>query len=80
MNISFTKDAVKALERMDARTQQRIRTAILTIPKGDIKPMEGQRGRYRLRVGSWRVLFGMVGEDIVISDIGPRGQIYKGGR
>ena len=80
MNITYTKQATKTLARMDTRTRQRIRDAILTIPKGNIKPMEGQPGRYRLRVGGWRVLFGMDGDNIVIADVGPRGQIYKGGR
>ena len=79
MNISFTKEAVKALARMDGNTRKRIHTAINKIPVGDIKPMVGQIGRYRLRIGDWRILFGIENEDIVITDIGPRGQIYKGG-
>lgn len=86
MVIEFKKKAVKVLNQMDRATKQRIREAIegltLTPPKGDIKPMQGYTdGRYRLRVGQYRVIYrydrtGAV-EILLILDIGARGDIYK---
>ena len=57
---------------------QRIINAIGQLPSaGDITKLKGKEG-YRLRVGSFRVLFDVNGTIIDIIDIGNRGQIYKG--
>jgi mRNA interferase RelE/StbE len=45
-------------------------------PQGDIKFFSEKEG-YRLRVGGYRILFGIKNNNIIITDIGPRGQIYK---
>lgn len=76
MNITYSKPAIKAIERMDSATKQRIRTAIQRIPAGDIKKLKGFTVAYRLRVGDWRILFDM-GADITITNILPRGEAYK---
>ena len=44
---------------MDSRTKQRMKTAIEGIPAGDIKPLKGNSGSYRLRVGGWRIINNM---------------------
>ena len=50
-------------------------------PKVDLKKMGGVQGKYRLRVGMYRVIFsyGKDGEIIIIliEEIGPRGDVYK---
>ena len=54
------------------------RQAISKLPlEGDIKKMQGVSG-YRLRVGTYRILFDVNGLIVDIIDIGNRGQIYKG--
>lgn len=79
MQISYAKAAVKAINSMDRPTKQRIRAAIEKIPAGDIKPLQGSSGSYRLRVDGWRILFSYPAQDtILIEKIGPRGEIYKG--
>lgn len=83
--LRFKREARKYLESIDAKTRNRILSAIQKLaqfpPTGDIKPMVGMPGKYRLRVGSYRVLFsyGKDGEIVIvlIEDIGPRGDIYK---
>ena len=79
MNIIYSKEAVKNISRMDATTKQRIKQGILAIPKGNIKPLQGYSdGRQRLRVGKYRVVFNYMSEtDILIMEIGTRGDIYK---
>lgn len=64
---------------MDRTTKQRIKTAIEKIPDGDIKPLQGVKGSYRLRVGGWRILFSYPEAGVVlIEKIAPRGEVYKG--
>ena len=79
MEIQYAKAAVKAIGEMDKPTKQRIKLAIEKIPEGDIKPLRGSVGSYRLRVGDRRILFSYPEHDIIlIEKIGPRGDIYKG--
>lgn len=73
-----SKCAAKARARIDAPTRQRIVQAIGKIPQGDIKPLKGTEDSYRLRVGSWRILYSTHdGDTILIEKVGPRGDVYK---
>ncbi|MBR0408358.1 MAG: type II toxin-antitoxin system RelE/ParE family toxin [Clostridia bacterium] len=81
----FKKAAMKYLAKLDRETQKSILTAIQGLsqfpPLGDLKRLSGEKGKYRLRVGGYRVIFsyGKDGEIIIIliEEIGPRGDIYK---
>lgn len=44
---------------------------------GDVTKLRGSRNEYRLRVGSRRVLFELVGSRIIVNAIGDRKDIYK---
>lgn len=80
MEISYSRQAVKAISRMDVPTKQRIKLAIERLPEGDVKLLKGQLSTYRLRVGDQRVLFSCPDKNtILIEKIGSRGQIYKEG-
>ena len=48
---------------------------------GDIKPLKGMKGMYRLRVGNLRVIYevAVTARQIKVMTILPRGQAYKGG-
>lgn len=79
MEVSYAKAAAKVISGMDKATKQRIKAAIEKIPAGDIKPLKGSGGSYRLRVGGWRILFSYPEDGIIlIEKIGPRGDVYKG--
>ena len=79
MEITYSKAAVKVINGLDRPTKERIRAAIEKIPEGDIKPMQGIKGSYRLRVGGWRILFSYPEDGIIlIEKVGPRGEVYKG--
>lgn len=79
MNTRYAKRAIKAIAGMDSRTKKRIKTAIEGIPVGDIKPLKGSVGSYRLRVGDWRIIFSYLDKEVVlIEKIAPRGEVYKG--
>lgn len=86
MVIKYSRDALKFLSKLDAKSVNRIRSAIqgltLTPPIGDIKVMQGYAdSRKCLRVGSWRIIYKYGAENNVeilfILDIGNRGDIYK---
>ena len=86
MIIKYSKDALKFLSKLDAKSVNRIRSAIqgLTLdpPVGDIKVMQGYTdSRKRLRVGSWRIIYKYGAENEVeilfVIAIGNRGDIYK---
>lgn len=86
MKIIISHDAEKVLRKLDKKRRNNILDAIQGLatmpPKGDVKPLEGKpEGRYRLRVGAYRVVF-RYGADgsmiiVIILEIGPRGGIYK---
>lgn len=86
MVIKYSRDALKFLSKLDAKSVQRIRVAIQGLtqvpPVGDIKVMQGYSdSRKRLRVGSWRIIYKYGADNEVdilfILDIGNRGDIYK---
>ena len=86
MQIKYSRDAIKFLEKQTKQSVKRIRAAIAKLlsnpPEGDIAPMQGYSdNRKRLRVGSWRIIYKYTTEDrieiILIIDIGNRGDIYK---
>ena len=76
MIIRFSKASIKFLLRQTRKNAMRIIESILMLPKGDVVKLAG-RDEYRLRVGSYRVIFAKDGSVISIEDIDNRGQIYK---
>ena len=82
MEIELLSKAAKHLKSMNQPDKGRIVKALeklaLEPPQGDIRSLTGKDG-YRLRVGSYRVLFDVTENRIVVYNIAPRGQAYKGG-
>ena len=77
MEIKYTKDAVKQINAMDKPTKERIKTAIDTLPKGDIKKLKGYTTKYRLRVGTYRIIYDVQDNTLIIGAVLPRGDAYK---
>jgi mRNA interferase RelE/StbE len=79
MRITYHKQAIKVLERLDVPTKQRIKKGIEAMPLGDIVRLQGHTELYRLRVGDWRIVFTYPEPDVtLIERISPRGDVYKG--
>ena len=80
MNVILSPSAAKYLEKLNEPIKGRIKAALRKLeqepPQGDIKALTGRDG-YRLRVGGYRVLFGVETDTIVVTDIDLRGQVYK---
>jgi mRNA interferase RelE/StbE len=81
MTVLLRNAAAKYLDRTSEPTKGRITTALQGLekepPQGDITPMSGQPGNFRLRIGGIRVLYRIENNIIVVTHIEPRGQAYK---
>lgn len=78
--IEIDKPALKFLQRQPQAQRERLLRAIQGLPDiGDIKPLGGHENLYRLRVGSFRVLYTIIGDILIVRvlDIGNRGDVYK---
>ena len=79
-NIQIDKIALKFVAKQPAPQRKRIMMAIEKLPEeGDIKPMAGQIGYYRLRVGNYRIIY-TVKEELItvcVTNAGNRGDVYK---
>jgi mRNA interferase RelE/StbE len=79
--IRYTKAAAKYLEALDAPTKQRIKQKIAEVADVPDDP----RRSYQLtnsdkrssRVGKYRILMLIIEDNLLVSDIDSRGQIYK---
>ena len=80
--LTLNRDAVKFVAKQEKAVQERIRKSLLGLtvrpPAGDVKPLKGYDKRFRLRVGSYRVLFEIDHQEqvIYILTIDNRGNVY----
>ena len=77
MNIKYSKIAIKYIEKLDKNIRERILRAIEILPSGDVKQLKELNSEYRLRVGTYRVLFSINGDTIEIDKVAPRGSAYN---
>ena len=80
--IVIEKPAEKFIMRLAQPEKERVLKAIRELPhRGDIKRLQGKKslGMYRLRVGSYRIIYTVDNGQLVICviDAGNRGDIYK---
>ena len=81
-DISYTRQALKALRKMPADLAQRIIAKIEqyaddpTSQANNVKSLKGREG-VRLRVGDWRVIMNDEGVVLAVLEIGPRGSVYE---
>ncbi len=80
--IQWAKRALKTISRLDRPTRDRITAGIKTLAEsneGDVRRLREASGdTYRLRVGTWRVLFAYLDDSIIlVLEVGPRGDVYK---
>jgi mRNA interferase RelE/StbE len=81
MQILLHHIASKYLERLGEPDKGRIKDALGDLsedpPQGDIRPLTGQTGYFRLKVGGYRVLYRIENNTLFVTHIDPRGQAYK---
>ena len=84
MEVVLEREAAKYLAKTNEPLKSRLGAALKALgddpPKGDIKPLTGYDNHYRVRVGDYRIAYSISAQKVVVHDIAPRGQVYKGGR
>lgn len=82
--VRFSRDAIKAMQRMPRNTARLIRGKIDTLardPRASNKNAAKLTGRpgYRLRVGDWRIIYELDQQQHILDVlvIGPRGSVYE---
>lgn len=78
--IIIEKKAEKFILKQPKEQQLKILSAINKLPvSGDIKQLKGHPGIFRLRVGTYRILYAVDNGNLIIYiiDVGNRGDIYK---
>ena len=77
----YTRRAVKDIEKLDPSIRQRIGKSLLRYESDPIKYAEKltdpELGSYRFRIGDYRVIFDIEGQDIVILRVDHRRELYK---
>ncbi|MEK5038945.1 type II toxin-antitoxin system RelE family toxin [Sporosarcina sp. FSL K6-3457] len=82
MEVLLSKQALKFVRKQENKIQQRIYAALIGLeeipPVGDIKKLKGVDETYRLRVGTFRIIYTADFEKVVIKvvTIDNRGDIY----
>jgi len=81
MNVLLRPIAARYFNRLSTTDKNRFQAAFANLskepPEGDITTLTGQPGYFRLRVGSYRALFRIENNTIFVTNIDPRGQVYK---
>ncbi len=78
MKITYSKNSAKFIKKVNEPNKSRLRKAIENLPNGDIASLQGANGKYRLRVGNYRIIYRFIDKDTIYIDrIGLRGQIYN---
>jgi len=81
--VSVKRSAAKALKGVPVRHQQRIVTAINGLreePRPDgIKTLDSQKKVYRLRVGSYRIIYQVKDREllVLVVHLGDRREVYR---
>lgn len=81
--LTYHRSAIKFIAKLDKTSQERIVSGLKGLssipPQGDIKGLKGHVDLYRLRIGSFRVIFNIDHQEhvVFIQAIGNRGDIYK---
>jgi mRNA interferase RelE/StbE len=81
MQVLLRPVVVKYLKRLGEPNKGRIKAAFEDLskepPEGDIRPVVGRKGYFRLRVGGFRALYRIENNTIFVTNIDTRGQVYK---
>jgi mRNA interferase RelE/StbE len=77
MKIELHKSVEKFLDRLPLKQKSRLAKAIFKLPQGDNVPLTGFKGKFRLRVGGWRIVWVYQDYGILVVEIDNRGDAYR---
>ncbi|HPC43491.1 MAG TPA: type II toxin-antitoxin system RelE/ParE family toxin [Spirochaetota bacterium] len=77
----YTRKAVRDIGKLEAGLKKRIGTTLLRFKDNPLQYAEPltdpELGGYRFRIGDYRVIFDMEGDDIVVLRVDHRKEIYR---
>ena len=77
----YTRKAIRDIGRLDAVVKKRIGATLLRFKDNPLEYAErltnSELGTYRFRIGDYRVIYDIEGNDIVVLRTGHRKEIYK---
>lgn len=80
--LSYTQRAGRDIRKLDPAIQKRIQKKLELYKLDPLQHAEklssSELGSYRFRIGDYRVIFDIDGEQIVILRVGHRREIYRG--
>lgn len=82
-NVALSHSAGKVIKKLDRPTRERIIKRIKELQKspwaGDVKLLKGLTGKWRTRIGDWRIIYSINEEKLLIRiiKISARGDVYK---
>ena len=79
----YTKRAVKDIRRLDHKVKERLKKVLEKFKEAPFeesvkKLSHPELGTYRLRIGDYRVIFDVDGDNLIILRLGHRKDIYRG--
>ena len=77
--IIIEKTALKFISKQPSKERKRLMQSIYNLPEGDTVKMSGKYNLFRLRVGSYRIIYSIEESKLIIRVIeaGNRGDVYK---
>lgn len=83
--VKFYKEAIKNIQKLDKPTRNRVLDQINLLAQDprnrdlDSKKMQGTKNQFRLRLGSYRIIYSILHDKliIIIIRVGSRGDVYK---
>ena len=80
-NLVYTRKAEKDIKKFDSSIKSRIGNARLKLQDNPLlysdKLSDPALGTYKFRIGDYRVIFDIEGNDVVVLRVGHRREIYK---
>ena len=82
MRIVFSKSAIKEVRRVPTKTLLSIAEKLGRYAENreanvDVSALQGEEDTYRLRYGTYRVLFTVQGDELMVLAVRPRGGAYQ---
>lgn len=77
--IEIDKKAQKFILKQPKDKRKLLYKAIFNLPDGDIRPLQGNQNLYRLRLGTYRIIYKIDNDKYVICVVKAhnRGDVYK---
>jgi mRNA interferase RelE/StbE len=78
----YTNRAIRDIEKLDPKVKNRIGETLLRYGEDPlryaVRLKDPRIGTYRFRIGQYRIIFDIEGDEIVILRVGHRRNIYRG--